>query len=66
MPREQMQARAEAEGTWVYLLIQMFAFEWAMAYSSVVKYGKKPLNRSTGEQFLEDISDDMDAVMRGK
>ncbi len=66
IPREQMQATIESEGTWVYLLIQMFAFEWAMAYSSVVKYGSKPLNRSTGEQFLEDISDDMDSVMRGK
>ena len=44
----------------------MFAFEWAMAYSSLVKYGGKKLNREAGEQFLEDIADDMDAVMRGK
>ena len=66
VPREQMEAQAAGEGTWVYLLIQMFAFEWAMAYSSIIPYGDKPLNRSTGERFLEDISDDMDAVMRGR
>ena len=59
-------ASAETRGTWVYLLIQMFAFEWAMAYSSLIKYGKRPLNREAGEQFLDDIADDMDAVMRGK
>jgi len=66
VPRAQMVASAESRGTWVYLLIQMFAFEWAMAYSSLVKYGGKKLNREAGEQFLEDIADDMDAVMRGK
>ena len=66
VPRAKMVASAESRGTWVYLLIQMFAFEWAMAYSSLVKYGGKPLNRKAGEQFLEDIADDMDAVMRGK
>jgi hypothetical protein len=37
-----------------------------MAYSSLIKYGKRPLNRDAGEQFLDDIADDMDAVMRGK
>ena len=31
-----------------------------------IKYGGKKLNREAGEQFLEDIADDMDAVMRGK
>ncbi len=66
VPREQMQANVESEGTWVYLLIQMFAFEWAMAYSTVIPYGQRSLNRQTGEQFLIDISDDMDAVMRGR
>lgn len=64
--RKKMMASAENDGTWIYLLIQMFAFEWAMAYSSLVKYGRRPLNRAAGEQFLEDIADDMDAVMRGK
>ena len=61
-----MIATAEERGTWVYLLIQMFAFEWAMAYSSLVKYGARTLNREAGEQFLEDISDDMDAIMVGR
>ncbi len=64
--RDDMMASAESRGTWVYLVIQMFAFEWAMAYSSLIKYGKRPLNRDAGEQFLDDIADDMDAVMRGK
>jgi hypothetical protein len=64
--REQMEASAETRGTWVYLLIQMFAFEWAMAYSTLIPYGERTLNRGAGEQFLEDISDDMDAVMRGR
>lgn len=66
VPRADMIASAESRGTWVYLLIQLFAFEWAMAYSSIVKYGARSLQRASGEQFLEDISDDMDAVMRGK
>jgi len=66
VPREEMQANVESQGTWVYLLIQMFAFEWAMAYSTVIPYGQRSLNRQTGEQFLIDISDDMDAVMRGR
>ena len=61
-----MQANVEAQGTWVYLLIQMFAFEWAMAYSTLVKYGDEPLVRETGEKFLEHIADDMDGVMRGR
>ncbi len=58
-------AEIESEGTWRYLLIQMFAFEWAMAYSSRLKMGKKPLKRETGEYFLDLISHDMDKVMRG-
>ena len=64
--REDMEAKAEQRGTWVYLLIQMFAFQWAMAYSSIMSYGGRKLNREAGEKFLEDISDDMDAVMRGR
>ena len=66
VPRQQQLAQIESEGTWVYLLIQMFAFEWAMAYSTLVKYGDEPLVRETGEKFLEHIADDMDGVMRGR
>jgi hypothetical protein len=66
VPRAQQLAQIESEGTWVYLLIQMFAFEWAMAYSTVIPYGKSVFTRSTGERFLSDIADDMDAVMRGR
>jgi hypothetical protein len=65
VPREKQLAQIEAQGTWVYLLIQMFAFEWAMAYSTVIPYGQRSLCRQSGEEFLMDISDDMDAVMRG-
>ena len=60
------EAQIASEGTWVYLLIQMYAYQWAMAYSSVVPMGKEPLIRATGERFLDLISGDMDAVMRGK
>jgi len=66
VPRQQQLAQIESQGTWVYLLIQMFAFEWAMAYSTLVKYGDEPLVRETGEKFLEHIADDMDGVMRGR
>jgi hypothetical protein len=61
-----MEKSVAGKGTWLYLLIQMFAFEWAMAYSSLIPYGSLPLQRETGEKFLIDISDDMDAVMRGR
>ena len=66
MPPEKMQARVARSGTWTYLLIQMFAFEWAMAYSSLIPLGGRKMNREAGEAFLEMIADDMDAVMRGK
>jgi len=65
VPRADAEAFAEEQGTWVYLLIQMFAMEWAMAYSCLMPYGSMPLDRYTGEKWLEDVSDDMDAVMRG-
>lgn len=64
--KEQKEAEIKTYGTWRYLLIQMFAFEWAMAYSSVIKYGNNPLNRDTGKQFLSDIASDMDAAMRSR
>lgn len=63
---EQRQAEIKTYGTWRYLLIQMFAFEWAMAYSSIIPYGSEPLNRATGKKFLRDIASDMDAVMRSR
>ena len=66
MPKEQRDARIAAQGSWEYLLIQMFAFEWAMAYSTFIPLGTLPLNRDAGEAFLELIADDMDALMRGK
>ena len=66
MPKEQREARIEAQGSWEYLLIQMFAFEWAMAYSTFIPLGTLPMNRDAGEAFLEMIADDMDALMRGK
>lgn len=62
----QRQAEIKTYGTWRYLLIQMFAFEWAMAYSSIIPYGSEPLNRDTGKKFLRDLSSDMDAVMRSR
>lgn len=64
--QEQKQAEIKTYGTWRYLLIQMFAMEWAMAYSSVIPYGSEPLNRDTGKKFIADIASDMDAVMRSR
>jgi len=65
VPKEVMEARIASGGTWRYLLIQMFAFEWAMAYSTLIPYGKKSMVRSTGEKFLEDIAEEMDDLMMG-
>ena len=65
-PKAETEAQIAQEGTWRYLLIQMFAFEWAMAYSTLIPYGSKPMVRQTGEQFLEDIADEMNDVMRSK
>jgi|TARA_R110001632_G_scaffold68767_1_gene160949 hypothetical protein len=66
IPKDEMDARIANSGTWRYLLIQMFAFEWAMAYSTLVPYGNMRKDRATGEQFLEDIAEEMDGVMRSK
>jgi hypothetical protein len=44
----------------------MFAFEWAMAYSTLIPYGNNPKVKATGEKFLEDIAEEMDNVMRCK
>tara|TARA_B110000444_G_scaffold167446_1_gene156456 strand:+ start:3608 stop:4768 length:1161 start_codon:yes stop_codon:yes gene_type:complete len=61
-----LDAMVEQKGTWVYLLIQMFALQYAMLYSSILPLGSRPLTRETGEQFLSMIADDMDSVMRGE
>ncbi len=66
IPKEKREASVAAKGTWTYLLIQMFAFEWAMAYSSLIPLGNRKINRQAGEAFLGMIADDMDAVMRGR
>jgi len=66
VPKEKREASVAAMGTWTYLLIQMFAFEWAMAYSSLIPLGNRKINRQAGEAFLGMIADDMDAVMRGR
>jgi len=66
MPKEERDARVASSGTWQYLLIQMFAFEWAMAYSSLIPLGNRKVNREAGEEFLGMIAEDMDAVMRGR
>ena len=66
MPKDKREAQVAAMGTWTYLLIQMFAFEWAMAYSSLIPMGNRKMNREAGEAFLSMIADDMDAVMRGR
>jgi hypothetical protein len=60
-----MELSIEQHGTWLFLLIQMFAFQWAAIYSTFFDYrGMK--NRSAGEKFLKDISEEMNNVMRMK
>lgn len=65
VPKKQMEQRIEAQGTWVFLLIQMFAFQWAAIYSTFFDYGGLK-DRSAGEKFLKDISEEMNNVMRMK
>jgi|TARA_R110002110_G_scaffold25843_4_gene95503 hypothetical protein len=62
---DEREAEIAQRGTWVYLLIQMYAYQWAMVYSSIFKMGSNPLIRATGEKFLDLIASDMDKVMRG-
>jgi len=50
-------------GSWTYLVIQMFVFEWAAAYSTYFPYGNKQ-GRNSGKQFLTDIANAMNQVMR--
>ena len=65
-PKAETEAEIAQEGTYRYLLIQMFAFEWAMAYSTLIPYGNNPKVKATGEKFLEDIAEEMNNVMRCK
>lgn len=65
IPPAKREAQIASMGTWVYLLIQMYAYQWAMVYSTILPMGTLPQNRETGERFLELISSDMDKVMRG-
>ena len=61
--KENRERQVKQQGSWTYLVIQMFAFEWAAAYSTYFSYGNKR-GRNAGKQFLKDIADEMDKVMR--
>ena len=65
VPKEEQDANVQRMGTWLYLLIQMFAFQWAAIYSTYLPYGGSK-SRTSGKQFLRDISETMDKCMRGK
>lgn len=63
MTKEKRERFVKQRGSWTYLVIQMFAFEWAAAYSTYFKYGSKK-GRNASKQFLKDIADEMNNVMR--
>lgn len=65
VPKEKKDAMIAQRGTWVHLLIQMFAFQWAAIYSTMIKYNGET-SRKSGKAFLRDISEDMDKVMRSE
>lgn len=60
--KAEQEALIKQEGSWLFLLIQMFAFQWAAVYSTYIKYGNKQGKRR-GKQFLEDIAETMNDVM---
>ena len=61
--KEKREQIVKRQGSWTYLVIQMFAFEWAAAYSTYFSYGNKR-GRNAGKQFLKDIASEMNQVMR--
>jgi len=61
--KEQREQFVKQRGSWTYLVIQMFVFEWAAAYSTYFPYGNKQ-GRNSGKQFLTDIANAMNQVMR--
>jgi hypothetical protein len=63
--KEDVERIVAQQGSWVHLLIQMFAFEWAAAYSTFFPYGRKT-GKKAGKQFLLDLGETMNKVMRGE
>lgn len=63
--KEKRVARVQQQGSWTYLLIQMFAFEWAAVYSTYFPY-ENQMNRESGKKFLHAIGPTMDGVMGSK
>jgi len=53
-----------SQGSWIHLLIQMFAFEWSAVYSTYIPYRGKT-GKGAGKQFLMDIGPTMDKAMKG-
>jgi len=66
VPKAKQDAIIAQRGTWVYLVIQMFAFQWAAIYSTYIPYNGKSNSREAGKEFLRDIAEDMDGVMRSQ
>ena len=63
--KERMDAIVAKQGSWFYLVIQMFVFEWAAVYSSYIPYNKKK-KVLAGKEFLKDIAPTMNLVMMGE
>jgi len=62
--KEQIEREIASKGSWIHLLIQMFAFEWAAVYSTYIPYRGKT-GKGAGKQFLMDIGPTMDKAMKG-
>tara|TARA_R110002012_G_scaffold308943_1_gene515655 strand:+ start:35 stop:1162 length:1128 start_codon:yes stop_codon:yes gene_type:complete len=60
--KEKMDAIVSRQGSWVYLVIQMFAFEWAAVYATYFKYNNKKSVKGAKE-FLIDLGPTMNSVM---
>ena len=65
MTKEKMDERIKQRGSWMYLGIQMFVFQWAAAYTTYFKYNKRSSVKGAKE-FLTDIAPTMNLVMRSE
>ena len=54
--------QAQGNGSYIYLMTQLFVYQWAAIYSTFLPYNNK-IDRSNSKVFLKDIAKTMDLVM---
>jgi hypothetical protein len=54
--------QAQGNGSYIYLMTQLFVYQWAAIYSTFLPYNNK-IGRSNSKVFLKDIAKTMDLVM---